>query len=122
MFCHQQDLLLRMNNQEDKPFVIFNKDTLKEDEDREPYKMAEDSERSLCWTPLNTVYEENTELGNRWCREQPLFSDGELIYTIIRYKEKGYDSPVIRTALEIYECEDNVLRFREEQFLFKNEE
>ena len=122
MFCHQQDLLLRMSDQEDKPFVIFSKDTLQEDKDREPYKMAEDSEKSLCWTPLNTVFEENSELGNRWCREMPFFSDGELIYTIVRYKKTNYESEVVRTALEIYECEGNILKFREELFLFKNEE
>ena len=54
MFCHKQDLLMRMSDQEDKPFVIFNKENVKEDTEREPYKMAADSERSLCWTPLDT--------------------------------------------------------------------
>ena len=54
MFCHQQDFLVRMSDKEDQPFVIFSKETLEEDKEQEAFKMAENSEKSLLWTPLNT--------------------------------------------------------------------
>jgi len=83
--------------------------------------MAENSEKSLLWTPLNTEMAENADQGNRWCRECPLFSDGELIYTLVQYKVRDFSSRVVKTMLEIYECENKVLTFREEIALYKNE-
>ncbi len=73
--------------------------------------MHPDSARSLCWTPEDAEVKEDAAKGNRWYREAPLFSDGELIYTLVRYRESGVSSKVVRTVVEIYECEDKELKF-----------
>ena len=45
-------------------------------------------------------------MGNRWYRMAPFCSDGEYIYTLVHYKKQAYDSPIIRTVLEIYEVDE----------------
>ena len=123
MFCHQELLLVRHKGAEDKPFVAFDKETLKPVEDDEPFTYAagEADVDTLKWTPMDTEYAENIDEGNRWYRYAPLFSDGELIYTLVQYRKKEFSSAVVRTVLEIYELEDRVLKRREEIILYKNE-
>ena len=47
-------------------------------------------------------------------------TDGELIYTLVRYRKKGHESEVVKTMLEIYECENRVLKFVNEITLYKD--
>ena len=111
-----------MENNPEAAFVAFDKETLKAIENEQPYKTAADSATSLAWTPEDTEYETNTNEGNRWSRALSFFSDGELIYTMVQYREKGKDSKVVRTSLEIYELEDHELRLMQEIPLYKNDE
>jgi len=68
MFCHQGQLLVRMESNPDVAFVVFDKETLKPAEGAAPYVTTADSEGQLNWTPSDTQYQENTSDGNRWTR------------------------------------------------------
>jgi hypothetical protein len=59
MLCYGSDFLVRTSSKPEVPFVIFSKETLKEDPDEEPYSMHPESERSLLWTPEETEYAES---------------------------------------------------------------
>lgn len=114
MFCHKDLLLARYKEAEDKPFVIINKDTLKPaDETQEkPFTCASSNPHPLAWTPLDTEYAEDETMGNRWYRQAPFCSDGEYIYTLVHYKKQAFDSPIIRTVLEIYEADETKRELR----------
>ena len=103
---------MRYSGAQEHPFVVFDKETLKPVEGEEPFTYAEGSadDETLKWTPLDTEYAENRDEGNRWYRYAPLFSDGELIYTLVQYRVKEFSSPVVRTVLEVYELEERVLK------------
>ena len=110
-----------MENNPDAAFVAFDKETLKPIEGDEPYKTTSDSEASLAWTPEETVCSSTTDEGYRWCRAQSFFSDGELIYTLVAYRERGKTSKIKRIVLEIYEIEGKGLNRAQEVVLFKND-
>ena len=108
MLCHDGLLLVRHRDAPDVPFVVWDKQTLKKSEDAEPFVLAEgENEDYLKWTPLDTEYPENLEEGNRWHRASPMFSDGELIYMLVQYRQKGFDTPIVKTVLETYEVSDD---------------
>ena len=71
---------------------------------------------------MDTDYEENTEEGNRWHRASPMFSDGELIYLLVQYRQKNFSSPIVKTVCEVYEVsEDRKLKRTQEQPLYKDD-
>ena len=85
--------------------------------------MVEGEEDYLKWTPLDTVYEENNQTGNRWHRASPMFSDGDSIYMLVQYRLRDFASAIVRTVLEVYECnmEDRRMKRVNEVVLYKNE-
>lgn len=107
MLCHDGCLLVRHSDAADVPFQVFSKETLKPSDEEQAFGMAEGQERSLAWTPLDTDYEENIHEGNRWMRASPMFSDGELIYFLVHYRQKGVTSPIVKTVCEVYEVSDD---------------
>ena len=124
MLCHDGLLLVRHRDAPDVPFVVWDKQTLKKSEDAEPFSLAEgENEDYLKWTPLDTEYPENLEEGNRWHRASPMFSDGELIYMLVQYRQKGFDTPIVKTVLETYEVsDDHKMKRIQEQPLYKDSE
>ena len=40
-------------------------------------------------------------------RASPMYSDGELIFFLVQYKESNYTSSTIKTVLETYEVDEN---------------
>ena len=122
MLCHDGLLLVRHANAPDLPFEVFSKETLKPATDQEPFGMAE-GEDFLKWTPKDTEFAEDIHEGNRWMRASPMFSDGELIYLLVQYRQKGHSSPIVKTVCEIYEVsEDHKLKRTREVILLKNDQ
>lgn len=104
MLCHRGELLVRHSDAPNAPFQVFSKQTLKLDEAARPYSISEVEEEQdlLNWTPLETEFSEDTSEGNRWMRAAPMCSDGDNIYLLVQYKEKGFTSRVVKTVLETY--------------------
>ena len=126
MFCHRDLLLARYKEAENQPFVVIDKSTMTPilDETKEkPFTAAKQNRVSLAWTPLDTEYSENESEGNRWFRQAPFCSDGEYIYTMVFYRKQGFDSPIIRTMLEIYQVDEKSreLKLRQEVVLYKRD-
>ena len=84
--------------------------------------MADGEEDYLKWTPENTSFSSDSAEGNRWMRSSPMFSDGELIYMLVQYKETDYSSRTIKTVLETYEVNDRKMKRINELTLLKNSE
>ena len=124
MLCHDGCLYVRHKEAKDVVFQQFDKTTLKPIPDQTPFTVPEGEEDYLKWTPLDTVYEENSEEGNRWHRASPMFSDGECIYMLVQYRLKGHDTRIIKTVLEVYEIEveDRTMKRINEQTLYKNDQ
>ena len=124
LFSHDNLILARYKEAASSPFVILDKETLKPLEDLTVLQFTESplSRRSLAWTPLKTVYQEDKLLGNRWFRQAPFCSDGLYFYTLAHYKRKDFDSIVVRIVLEVYELTPKrELKFVDEQPLYKND-
>ena len=55
-------------------------------------------------------------------RASPMFSDGELIYFLVHYRQKGVTSPIVKTVCEVYEVsDDRKLSLQREVNLYKSE-
>lgn len=101
----------------------MDKQTLKVVPDQEPFKLSAGEEDYLKWTPLETEFEENSQIGNRWHRASPMCSDGECFYMLVQYKKTNFTSPIIRTVLEVYEMsEEREIKRVNEVVLYKNDQ
>ena len=108
MLIHNNLWLVRHKNAPDVPFEVFDKETLVKKEGEVEFSKADSEEEDyLRWTPLDTEFEENKREGNRWMRASPMFSDGELIYMMVQYREKGFESPIVKTVCEVYSVSDD---------------
>ena len=76
------------------------------------------------WTPTEGEFEESNVDGNRFLRGTPMFSDGECIYMLASYRQRGPTSKVVRYMLEVYEVdiESRTMKLVKEQQLYKNNE
>ena len=106
MLCHKDLLLIRHRDAPDVPFQIFKKDNLTHDAEARPFTSDGGARDHFRWTPLDERFSTDTVSGNRWMRACPMFSDGELIYTLVQYRESSFTSPLVKVVLETYELDE----------------
>ena len=53
-----------------------------------------------------------------------MFSDGECIYMLVQYRQRGHASPIVKTVLEVYEIsvEERTMKRINEQPLYRNDQ
>lgn len=107
-------LYVRHSKAPDQPFIELNRDTLVATEEQVTFTGKDGSEMPLKWTPTDTVYEEDKEVGNRWARQIPLFFDGDLLNVLVPYRRKDNDSELVRIVLESYEIKGTELHLMSE--------
>ena len=110
MLCHKDLFLVRHREAPDVPFQVFKKDTLTHDTEAKPFKSDGGARDHFRWTPTDESFPSDTINGNRWMRACPMFSDGELIYTLVQYRETSFTSPLVKVTLETYEVDDDSRR------------